>query len=411
MFEKNSIFVLGILVIVIGCSSADRPAPIAEGSIKTTQKDAQIISVHVDEEAPVKMSTVFSDIRYLKLPAPGERLIGRIQKVIFEDNHIFILESGTPSIFIYTTDGSFVRQIKIPEGNGPGELTYITDMVVHPGGQQISVLGAYRINTYTFEGIVANEHILKVVARKMGLLPNGDYVLYMDNTTYTNGGNKNNLLYMTPKGNIYKQALPIPREKSNMGFLVPNNFPATDSTLLFYGFPSYNIYELGMDSIRVKYRLDFGEHAVPASLYEERTVFDNGIAFRKKIFEHGYASYIANFHETKNVIFLSFYTSNAPPRSLFYAKKTGKSLVATRLINDIDQGVASTSFQGIYHGELVHYVQPTDLINKAEKLRQQSSAEELRAYRQREQNLIDLTEGMSPMDNPVLMFCKVKESF
>jgi hypothetical protein len=419
--SRKNILPLVIFFLFAGCSASkqkkkqnpDNSHGSAANIIDAVYAHTDTLHIPVGKRRPVKMSKLFSSIHYLPLQSQKGKLIGRIRKIVFTDGKIFIFDRSRPAVFIYGSDGHFINMISIPKGGGPKELIRPLDMVVDSSQKQISVLGAERINTYNYTGKDVKDLRLQTIPHKFALLPNDEFVLYMDNYLYSGNSYGNpgyNLLFINKDGKLEKEALPIPKKWAMLGILT-NVFPSYRGQLLFAGAPDQHVYKITTDSVIALFYLDFGKYNVPESMYQSRTNFTGQVQFQKKIAKKGYVSSVHNLVVTDRMIkFDIVYDIPKPTFQIFYSKHTGKVFVATKLINNMDYGPAIPFW---FHkgNQLVMFVQPSDLIKKAKAIKKELTPEQLKQYRQRPQNLIDLTQNMTPMDNPVLMFCKVKSTF
>jgi hypothetical protein len=418
--NKKSILHLLIFLLFTGCSASKQNKKqnangldeSADNVIKVDHSQTDTLHIPIGKKRPVKMSKLFSSIHYLPLQSKKAKLIGRIRKITFTVGKIFIFDRSRPAVFIYDSDGHFINMISIPKGGGPAELIRPTDMVITPSKKQISVLGMERINTYNYAGDVVRDLRLQTIPYKFTRLSDGEFVLYMHNYLY-NGGpfgvTGHNLLFINSDGTRTKQALPIKKSHAGLQFIAFDNFPSYAGHQLFYGFPDRHIYGLTNDSLTVRYYLDFGKYNVPKSMYQSRTNFSESVPFINKVLKKGYVSMLNGFLETDNLIKFDIVAAKTSLQ-IFYSKQTGHIFVASKLVNDIDYGPSPyPSFHK--RDQLVAFIEPSDLIKKAKAIKKKLTPEQLKQYRQRPQNLIDLTKNMTPMNNPVLMFCKVKSTF
>jgi hypothetical protein len=415
MFGKNIIQFV-VLLVFAGCSASHHQKKnLNSDIIQPDYAKTDTLHIPVGKKRPVKTSKLFSFIHYLPLQAKKGKLIGRIRKIIFKGGKIFIFDRSRPAVFIYGSDGHFINMISIPKGGGPKELVRPIDMVVDSSEKQISVLGTERINTYNYAGDVVKDLRLHTIPEALTVLPNGDFVLYMNNYLYSGNSYGNpgyNLLFISKDGTFEKDALPIPKKWALLGLVIPNNFPSYDRHQLFFGSLGHYIYEISADSVFARYYMDFGKYNVPEFMYQDRKQINRGVQFEKKVLKKGYVYLLDTFLETNDIIHfhIGYKSFRSWGLQVFYSKRTGKTLVASKLINDIDYGPAP--YFWFHKGDqLVMFVQPSDLIKKAKAIKKKLTPKQLKKYRHRPQNLIDLTKNMTPMDNPVLMFCKVKSTF
>src|SRR5690625_692770 len=394
-------FLIVLSVFLITCNKIEK-GPIS-GSDQTS-----ILNIDLEENDTIYMSDIFTSVNYIKLKKYGDNLIGNIDKIIANDNTIFILTKSIHSIFLYDFSGNYINHVEVPEGRGPKELAVIKDFIVNNEDRELITLGHNKINKYSFSGNFIHSKHLKVIPDKIAQLPMGGYALFMNNEIYNSKeitDKPYNLLYFKENG-IAKKFLPIDKYKSDLGFTVPNNFPQYRDHQLLYFHPSYTIYKLESSEISPRYVLDFGEHNIPPSLFKQRKNLLAGHKFIKKTLDGKYASYLANFLETDELIYFSILWDRTKAYSVFYPTKTNKVYVAKELINDIDGGV-TPYFTASYKNNLMASIQPTDILKKVEKLKKMKEEK----LNEQQYQLIQLANELDAFDNPIIMLGKVKANF
>ncbi|TYP93633.1 6-bladed beta-propeller protein [Fodinibius salinus] len=375
---------------------------------KVIERNKKKLAIDLEGSKTVQMSDIFQNIQYLKLENKKEQLIGKVRKILIRDSKIFIFEKNTPSIFIYGFSGKFINQIKITKGRGPQEMLYARDFTVNTQLNEIIVLGFQEIHKYSYKGEFLDRISIKIDPDKITLLPGSGYALFMNNSTYSSGEIENtgfNLLYFDEE-KVFRRFLKIEKYKSGLGFGVTNNFPRYNGKQLLYFHPSYNIYELKKDKIAVRYTLDFGPYNVPESLFRERKNLKKGYKFIEKTINREYASYISRFLETDHLIYFSIFWDRQKSYPVFYLKKKDKSVVAKKLVNDIDNGL-TPYFKAKYKNELVTEIQPSDLLKKAKAIKKMPESKR----NKHEKELLEFAKNLDPLDNPVLMFAQIKTKF
>src|SRR5690606_4223667 len=84
-------------------------------------------------------SDLFDSVSIIPLETNERCLIGKIDKVLYHNNMILILDKiVAKSVFMFDKHGGFVRKIgKI--GRGPGEYISPTEMVINPYADEILI--------------------------------------------------------------------------------------------------------------------------------------------------------------------------------------------------------------------------------------------------------------------------------
>ena len=99
-------------------------------SCKQQPESGTLITVPVDvaEDNPVKLSEIADDITKISLELTDESIIGFVQKVIFQNDRLIVLDGSMDAkIMVFDSEGKFIRNIS-QKGQGPGEFVNINDI-------------------------------------------------------------------------------------------------------------------------------------------------------------------------------------------------------------------------------------------------------------------------------------------
>lgn len=74
--------------------------------------DTQSIGIDVRKEND-RLSDIFDSYEAipLELSAPGDNIIGNIDKVIMRDGKIYVMDKSRMTVFIFTEDGKYLNKI------------------------------------------------------------------------------------------------------------------------------------------------------------------------------------------------------------------------------------------------------------------------------------------------------------
>ncbi|MFO8233982.1 MAG: 6-bladed beta-propeller [Bacteroidales bacterium] len=110
-----------------------------------------IVRTDINNVGPVKMSEVFSEIRYIPLETKPECLLNNISVSEYEDFFLVSSNDAMESIFLYSKEGMFLRKIG-NKGRGPGE--YIDRKDVKIIDNKVFVVSNFSrsIITYSIDG-------------------------------------------------------------------------------------------------------------------------------------------------------------------------------------------------------------------------------------------------------------------
>jgi hypothetical protein len=117
--------IIGVLII-FSCS-------------ENNDKKGQLIIVeNIESQEDINLEEIVSETNILLLKFPENDILGIIKDLCFIDNHIYILDDLSASIFIFDLDnGNFIKRIS-KRGNGQGE--YISPIALESGSSYIYLL-------------------------------------------------------------------------------------------------------------------------------------------------------------------------------------------------------------------------------------------------------------------------------
>lgn len=141
---KKMILSLGMALLALcGCKETS--------SVK--ESEGRIAVDITQPEKNLKMSDLFSDIKYVKLETTSESLIQYINRVLDLDGNLLVVDRDNQSLLLFDRDGRFIKKIA-GQGKGPGEYLRMYDAAVDKEGRRLFVLDAYAqsVLIYDFDG-------------------------------------------------------------------------------------------------------------------------------------------------------------------------------------------------------------------------------------------------------------------
>jgi len=141
---KKLILSLGMALLALcGCKETS--------SVK--ESEGRIVVDITQPEKNLKMSDLFSDIKYVKLETTSESLIQYINRVLDLDGNLLVADRDNQSLLLFDKDGRFIKKIA-GQGKGPGEYLRMYDAAVDKEGRRLFVLDAYAqsVLIYDFDG-------------------------------------------------------------------------------------------------------------------------------------------------------------------------------------------------------------------------------------------------------------------
>lgn len=140
---KKIIFLFSILSL---CSCDKTKPQISE----IFSKNCAEIPVDISSPETPIMSDKLDKIFYIKLETKRESIIGFIEKVICDDNKIFVLDKKTESVFIFDFKGKFQNKIN-SKGSGPNEYIFLEDFNVNKEKKRIEISDSPRKRVLFFD--------------------------------------------------------------------------------------------------------------------------------------------------------------------------------------------------------------------------------------------------------------------
>lgn len=232
----------------------------------TTEETSVIISINSQaSEKKLKMSELYSELKYIRLETIPESLIAQISKVIPLDNHLLILDKESSQILLFDLNGKFLRTIG-NKGAGVGEFIEIEDMTVDRKGEKVFVLDSSgkQLLIYDIKGDFIKNVRIDFITHEIEYLENGSLVCYCDyatNETYEKNGARPNLILLDLSDMKTYTYLYAPQSISVQEVNSP--FSALSSHTPQYVFLfdvlTNSIYEIEKKGINRTFMLNFGD--------------------------------------------------------------------------------------------------------------------------------------------------------
>jgi len=165
---KRYLKLLFLTIIISSCSSSE------VDSIQSI-----LLKQDTDNNA-THLSDFVAEAEYIPLETKDECNIGRIEKVYFYNERIYVLDSyKARKMYVFSLDGIYIKTIG-EQGKGPGAYRYPLDFSIIEN--EIYILSDYtRVQKYSIEGDFIEEYKLVFKAKRFHEIDNGFIFLY--NTT------------------------------------------------------------------------------------------------------------------------------------------------------------------------------------------------------------------------------------
>jgi hypothetical protein len=189
--------------------------------------------------------------------------VGIAQKVMIEDNKIFILDRKDNRLKVFSEQGDFLFKIGC-QGQGPGEYTELRDFCFNLERNEIFILDFKKILSYD----IKTGKFIKKIELNEDLNPVRFYYTHPD-LFYLWEGNEDMhtpILLQWNTKRIVKRFLPYKNYIHETERFRRNG----DSCLLSPPNGDFHIYEIARDRFYPKYYIDFGKRALPNSVLMTR---------------------------------------------------------------------------------------------------------------------------------------------
>lgn len=370
------------------------------------------ISVITEKGKKFSISELFSEIQYIKLETNNQNSIAIIDKMLIHNNRIFIFDSQTMKISIFSRNGSFINQNN-NIGRGPGEFQYISDFLVDPISNSIELLdnGNRKIIKLDQNGKFIKERPFTFYAQNFCKIGVNEYAFLIDNypnpTLYTD--QSYNLMILDSVNHLINSFLPI-NELIYLTGLSENRFVQDLNGVNFAFSYSNNIYRYSKDSCKLTYNLDFGKNNLDDNLLLEYNKIDKSDLFKrskgfteiiKAANENSYVTSVKNIFENERILTFQYGVFIPGEKDGTYTviyDKRSKKIYSGKPDNDIDLGLFGAPL-ALIGDTLFTYVYPDKLLSKVKDIQ---TIEKSNHSNPKFIQLIDFVSSVNDFDNPII---------
>ncbi len=336
---KKTVSVIAIIVVVVylctGCFQGSK-----SGSRFTEEQIAQLglsgvqpLTVLDENSLKIDLEDFLSDrelsvdelvdtISYIPLQTPSkESIIGAVDKLIYVDGYVFIMDHTGNNVLIFFDDGTFIKTL--PTGQGPQEIFRPIDIAVDEEQGHLIVYNERKLSFYDYRGDFVKSERLPFYFCNFRVLPNGYLFVSLPQiyNVHLEGITEMQVFITDKNFRIISAGLPFHYSKalnystkdytSSIGEKVNFAFKFSDKV---YGY---------VDSLSVqeKYRLDFAGKGLP-DRYLEMSTDDVFEALKSNNYNFFMGDYVEN--ETHESFQLLNYSRKSIRTLLFRDKASGK---------------------------------------------------------------------------------------
>lgn len=349
------------------------------------------IRVDIDHPEYCQMDQLFYEPEVVFLQQDTLGFLGSVSKVFLGEHKIYVLDKQLNSVGIFERNGKYLTVIR-PAGKGPGEFDQLTDFFVDENKGEFVIYAdrPYKFLYYDLEGHFKKEVLCKVLYREVALGESG-MIFALNNSEKAAGY----VSFIQHDGGKMTKETFSDLPYKGIGDLYTEGMEMNKSEKLNFSRRGDNIiYSLEGTEVVPRYRVDFGNYALPEHLnglkrYDDKTV-DEIIAKR-------YVFSMVNIKETPEYLFF-----NTIYPSTFVLKKKEADLRYYKMMDWM---------YNVYHNQMVpswdgdnRLIVYSKWVSKLKEELSKDKMEELPvAYREQLQQVTDET------DNPVLFIYRTRE--
>ena len=278
-----------------------------------TSADISVFQWTCEDEADFRLSEIIDSVSFIPIETNNDVLIGEINKLVFHDNFLYILDSNyTTTLYIFDSQtGQFIQKIR-KIGNGPGEYNTIQDFSINEKEGCIYLLcDKEKVFTYTLSGEFISEGKLPFYATAIEFF-NDKFCFVCEDD------DKGNLIVTDRKYNIESSHFPNKEYGDNMRILV-HPFQKTKKGILYRRFLDNNIYRIdSRGEISLLYQINLGTNLLEIDNVKSFTSAELKFEMKYK------RCHIKYFTENDNHSIIYFFDKNEPYISVYNKKSKNK---------------------------------------------------------------------------------------
>lgn len=270
--ELKTLSLSAILILIVFLPSC------RDGRQKAATNAEIVAKVDVSESNKVFDVDQIADLeKVIPLETVGDALVGEIDKLEMDDNHIVILDKRMRAVWLFGIDGKFIRKIG-RLGNGPKEYVSLDDMCFDKESGTVWIWDRVKqvMLEYDLSGELLKEVATGFSSNVFAKTKDGFWLYY----SYLKNPDNNSLILVNEEMNhLVKGFFPT---KESFPVSLSSGFTFWDGNAYFY-FPLSNVlYSLDGMEANPYIEFDFGERTLPYSKIvnmspeEYETLIDSG---------------------------------------------------------------------------------------------------------------------------------------
>ncbi|AWW29346.1 hypothetical protein DN752_03855 [Echinicola strongylocentroti] len=332
-------------------------------------------------------------IRLVPLETTEKSLIGPINKVLATESHIYIYDRFKGGgLVVFDNEGKFIR--RIPNGQGPGELSRLYDIDFDEENDQLIAYEHSFLSFYKPDGKFIRQERLPFGFYNIVAIPKG-YLIYelpVQGNDHMRGFEQYSF-WVTDK-NFKVNGVGLSSSSIKVRYLWQRYIYDNDEIIVTQRFnDTIYQYDQSSDQLKSKYILNYNENQLPLKYIKGS--FEE---FQKVVKENDYFFFIGEYLETADFQFFSIDNWFRKSKTVIYGdKRTGNMEGGTSGRFNIEEIPSLAPPQSTYKEEFISwYIPRKDFpFNTKSKMLSETDKAKVR----------DLTKE----DNPVLVFFRLND--
>jgi len=351
------------------------------------------------DEEYLKESSIFDSIGYIKLSNSPNSIIGEINKIVFKDDFIYILDRyKTKALKKFTKTGDFICQIG-NTGDGPNDYIEPTDFSITENEIIIYDQFKHRMIFYNFNGTYIRSKKVPFLFLKFHRFSSNKYMFYtVDQDNDHLQSIVNYSLFNSDSCYILRKRGFFRPKNMYKSLFVEDNFCIVENKVYVHPPFSDTIFSVSQaNEINIEYILDFGKRKLPI----EFTLNQNNKKFNSACEDNFYMIFPGRYVVLNDFVYFEFTKKNVAYRAL-YSKSTGKLNLGNCIFVDLAPIFPIQNIVTGYKNILVGYIQPYDIVNNLKKIKKEQWSEKLG------KKYAHIADELKEGDNPIILFYYLK---
>jgi len=321
------------------------------------------------KEKIIKASDIISDMNIIKLEKTKHSYIGKIVKLEFFNDNIFIQDKNSQKLFVFDNKGYFVKAFN-KQGKGPGEYEILEDFIIDTENKTLEIFDKQNnkiiiYNLYDFSYIKSFSIPIESVFK---FIKNEDYYYFQTNATKNKIDDKSTnsdiiafntrTLEITPLFNNNTSSYNKFLEFNNVFY--KNNYDDIFVSLAW----EQTIYHINKNLIYPIITIDPGNRGIPEKILKGSP--DDKLNFiLSSEGENKIGGFRLLFHQD-NCLILAYGMGNSTKQLLYFSYKDGANSFATKkVVNDFSSvQLPAIEIFKITNGKIISIIDPFIIKNK-----------------------------------------------